>query len=79
MLVGDVVGDAGLAAGLSPGAPGLQVELLAPLLEGGQTLLGPAGQVHVHAGPHARAQVGGAGVEVAVLGVQHEVLSGERG
>ena len=53
MLVGDVVGDAGLAAGLSPGAPGLQVELLAPLLEGGQTLLGPAGQVHVHAGPHA--------------------------
>ena len=53
MLVGDVVGDAGLAAGLSPGAPGLQVELLAPLLEGGQTLLGPAGQVHVHTGPHA--------------------------
>ena len=43
----------GLAAGLSPGAPGLQVELLAPLLEGGQSLLSPAGQVHVHAGPHA--------------------------
>ena len=43
----------GLAAGLSPGAPGLQVELLAPGLEGGEALLGPAGQVHVHAGPHA--------------------------
>ena len=28
VLVGDVIGDAGLAARLAPGAPGLQVQLL---------------------------------------------------
>ena len=73
-MLAKVLNLTGLAAGLSPGAPGLQVELLAPGLEGGEALLGPAGQVHVHAGPHARAQVGGAAVDVAVLGVQHEIL-----
>ena len=30
-------------------------------------VLGPAGQVHVDGGPHAGAQVGGAGVDVSVL------------
>ena len=49
---------------------------LAPGLEGGQTLLGPAGQVDVHGGPHACPEVGGAGVEISVLGVQHELLAG---
>merc|ERR1719327_2217361 len=75
VLVGDVVGDASLAAGLSPGAPGLQVQLLAPGCQGLQTLLGPAGQVDVDGGPHAGSQVGWAGVDVTVLGVKHEVLS----
>ena len=45
-------------------------------LEGGETLLGPAGQVDVHGGAHARAQVGGAGVQVTVL-LRH--LGGGRG
>ena len=40
-----------------------------------QTLLGPAGQVDVDRGPHAGSQVGGAGVDVTILGVKHEVLS----
>ena len=40
-----------------------------------QTLLGPTGQVDVDRGPHAGSQVGGAGVDVTVLGVKHEVLS----
>ena len=71
MLVGDVVGDAGLAAGLAPGAARLQAQLLAALLEGGQALLRPAGQVDVHGGPHARAQVGGARVEVPVPDGEH--------
>ena len=75
MLVGDVVGDASLATGLSPGSSWLEVKLLTPGLESRQTLLGPAWQVHVDAGPHAGAKVGGAGVKVAVLGVQHEVLA----
>ena len=59
VLVGDVIGDSSLTAGLSPGASGLEAELLAskeeknkpvlykctlsPGLEGGQALLGPAG------------------------------------
>merc|ERR1711962_176814 len=75
VLVGDVVGDAGLATGLAPSAPGLQVQLLAPGCQGLQTLLGPARQVDVDRGPHAGSQVGGAGVDVSVLGVKHEVLS----
>jgi len=51
VLVRDVVGVASLTARLSPGAPGLHFELLAPLLEGlhaAVALLGPAGQVDVH-------------------------------
>merc|ERR1719167_1607443 len=43
MLVGDVISEASLATRLSPGASGLDSQLLAPLLQGGQTLLGPAG------------------------------------
>ena len=62
-----------MTSGLSAGAARLHLQLLAALLEGGEALLGVAGQVHVHAGPHARAQVGGAAVDVAVLGVQHEL------
>ncbi len=75
VLVGDVVGDARLAARLTTGSPGLQVELLAALLQGRKALLGPPGQVNVHRGPHASAEVGGAGVEVAIPGVEHEVLA----
>merc|ERR1719192_764342 len=75
VLVGDVVGDAGLATGFAPGAPGLQVQLLAPGCQGLQTLLGPAWKVDVDRGPHAGSQVGGAGVDVSVLSVKHEVLS----
>ena len=78
MLVGDVVGDAGLAAALAAGAARLQAQLLAALLEGVQALLGPAGQVDVHRGPHAGAQVGGARVQVPVpdwLGESHVILS----
>ena len=66
MLVGDVVGDAGLAAALAAGAAGLQAQLLAALLEGGQALLRPPGQVDVHRCPHSGAQVGGARVQVPV-------------
>merc|ERR1719186_17684 len=76
VLVGDVIGAASLATRLSPGAPGLQVQLLATGCQGLQALLGPAGKVDVDGGPHASSQVGGAGVDVSVLGVQHEVLSG---
>ena len=64
-----------LAAGLAPGAPGLNLELLAPLLEGIHTLLGPAGQVNVDRGPHAGAKVGGARVDIAELLAEDEVLA----
>merc|ERR1719397_946856 len=53
VLVGDVVGVTRLAAGLSPGASGLDGELLAPGLQLVNALLGPAGKVNVHGGAHA--------------------------
>merc|ERR1719262_1288041 len=38
-------------------------------------ILGPAGQVNVDGGTHASAQVGGAGVDVAELGGEQELLA----
>jgi len=76
VLVGDVVSVSGLAARLSAGATGLDSELLAPGLELVDALLGPAGKVNVDGGPHAGTQVGGAGVDVAELLGQLEVLAG---
>ena len=42
-----------LATRLSPGASGLHLELLAPLLQGIQALLGPSREVNVDRGPHS--------------------------
>jgi len=75
MLVGDIVGDASLATRFTAGTTGLNLELFTPLLQGIKTFLGPAGQVNVDGSPHASAKVGRAGVDVAVLGVEHEVLA----
>ena len=65
-----------LAAGLSAGAAGLHGELLAPGLQLVHGLGGPAGQVHVHGGAHAGAEVGGAGVDEPVLLGARVVLAG---
>merc|ERR1719317_914020 len=54
---------------------GLQVKLLATSLELVNAVLGPAGQVNVDRCPHASAQVGGAGVDVAEPLIQAEVLA----
>merc|ERR1712183_1065139 len=75
VLVGDVIGAASLATRLSPGAPGLQVQLLATSCQTLHALLGPTGKVNVNGCPHASSQVGGAGMDITVLGIQHEVLS----
>ena len=75
VLVGDVVGVSSLATRLTAGATGLDSELLAPGLELVNALLGPSGEVDVDGGPHASAQVGGAGVDVAELLGQLEVLA----
>jgi len=75
MLVGDVVGVASLSAGLSPGSTGLDGELLASGLQLVNSLLGPSGKVDVHGGAHAGSKIGGAGVDVAVLLIQTEVLA----
>ena len=76
VLVGDVISVSGLATRFTTGATGLQVKLLATSLELVDAVLGPAGQVNVDAGPHACAEVGGARVEISVLGVQHKLLAG---
>ena len=75
MLVADVIGVSGLATRFTSGATGLHLQLLAPLLQGIQALLSPSGQVDVHGGPHASAQVGRAGVNIAEFGAQDEVSS----
>ena len=76
VLVGDVVGVASLTPGLSTGTTGLDGQLLTASLQLVHALLGPAGQVHVDGGSHAGAEVGGAGVDVAVLLGQSVVLAG---
>jgi len=76
VLVGDVVGVAGLTAGLTTGAARLDVEFLATLLQEVDTLLGPSGEIDVDRGAHAGTQVGGARVDVAELLREHEVLAG---
>merc|ERR1719249_68583 len=75
VLVGDVVGVSSLATRLSTGATGLQVKLLATILQLVNTVLGPARQVNVDRGPHASTKVGGAGVNVAEPLIKTEVLS----
>jgi len=75
VLVGDVISVSGLATRFTTGATGLDSEFLAPLLQSWETLLGPSGEVNVDRGPHASTQVGGAGVDVAELLGQLEVLA----
>ena len=64
-----------LTPGLSSSSPGLQVKLLTSVLQSLQSLLRPPGEVDVDGGSHPSPEVGGAGVDVAVLGVQHELLA----
>jgi len=75
MFVGNVIGVTGLATRFTTGTTGLQAKGLAPSLQTIDGILCPAGQVNVDGGTHASAQVGGAGVDVAELGGQQEVLA----
>merc|ERR1712032_1174945 len=75
VLVGDVVGVSSLATRLSTGSTGLQVKFLATSLQLVNAVLGPARQVNVNRGPHASAEVGGAGVDVTILLIETEVLA----
>merc|ERR1712211_186232 len=75
VLVRRVVSAAIIAARLSPSSTGLDSEFLAPLLKSIDALLDVAGQVDHDGSPHAGAQVGGAGVDVAVLLGQGELLA----
>lgn len=75
VLVGNIVGDASLATRFTAGTTGLNLEFFTSLLESIEAFLGPAGEIHMDGGPHAGAKVGGAGVNVAVLGVKHEFLA----
>ena len=65
-----------LATRFTTGTTGLKSQFFAPGLQWGKAFLGPSGQVNVNGSPHAGSQVGGAGVQVAQLFVQHEFLAG---
>jgi len=75
VLVGDVISVSSLATRFSAGSTGLDSELLASGLELVNSLLGVAGEVNVDGGSHASTEVGGAGVDVAVLLGQSVVLA----
>jgi len=75
VLVGDVISVSSLATRFSAGSTGLDSELLASGLELVNSLLGVAGEVNVDGGSHASTEVGGAGVDVAVLLGQGVVLA----
>ena len=75
VLVGDVVGDTSLASRLSTCSTRLQVELLTSLLEGRKTFLSPSWQINMDRSSHASSKIGGTGVKISVLGIQHEVLA----
>jgi hypothetical protein len=76
VLVGNVIGVAGVTTRFTTGSTGLKSKLLTPGLQSGGSLLGPSGQVNVDRSAHAGSQVGGARVDVAELGAQQEVLAG---
>merc|ERR1719356_1046486 len=67
VLVGDVIGVTSLASRFTAGSTGLDSELFASNLQFVDTLLGPSGEVNMDRGSHASTEVGGAGVDVAVL------------
>merc|ERR1719430_1156386 len=75
VLVGDVVGNACLTTRLSSGSSGLKVVFFAPLLQTLQSLLGPSRQINMDRCSHSCPEVGGTGMNVTILRVQHEVLS----
>jgi len=75
VLVGDIVCATIEATGLSPGATGLHSQLFTPRLQSIESLLGVAGEVNHDRCPHASAQVGGAGVDVAVLLGESKLLA----
>merc|ERR1719362_627273 len=54
---------------------GLQVKLLTSLLQFVNTVLGPSRQVNMDRGSHTSTKIGGAGVDVSILGIKTEVLS----
>ena len=56
-----------LATRLSTRATGLDGQLLTSLLQVGNSIGGPSGQVNVHGGTHSGSKVGWAGVQVAEL------------
>ncbi len=72
VLVGDVVGDAGLSARFSTGSTGLEVQGFTSLLQGRESFLGPSGKVNMNRGAHAGSKVGRAGVEESKARVEHE-------
>merc|ERR1712045_330248 len=73
VLVGDVISVSSLATRLSTGSTGLQVKLFTSCLELVNSMLGPSRKVNMDRGPHTSTKVGGARVDVTILGIQAEV------
>merc|ERR1719320_679400 len=64
-----------LTTALSPSSTGLQVKLFTSLLQLVNTVLGPSRQVNMDRGSHTSSKIGGAGMNVSILGIKAEVLS----
>merc|ERR1712038_1540765 len=75
VLVGDVISVTGLATRLSAGSTGLQLQFLTSGLQCINAEVSPSRKVNMDRGSHTSTQVGGARVNVTILGIQAEVLS----
>jgi len=75
VLVGDVIGVASLTTTLSSGTTGLQLKLFTSFLQLVNTILGPSRKVNMDRGSHSSSKIGGARVNVSILGIKAEVLS----
>jgi len=75
VLVGDIISMTSLATRFSTSSTRLEMKLLTSSLQFLNTVLGPSRKINMNRGSHASTEVGGARVNVTVLGVQTEVLS----
>merc|ERR1719328_813374 len=76
VLVGDIISMTSLTTRLTTGSTGLQVKLFTSGLQFINTMLCPSRQVNMDRCSHSSSKIGWARVNISILGIKAEVLSG---